>query len=404
MICDTDATIGMFSSYPIILPLSILFLLNSTINLYLIDINMQFRYYIFNDSVLRIYTNAYGNGIGITTMSTIYDIAEKVGLSPSTVARALNGKGYCSRAAKEKILQIAQEMHYVPVQAAKSLKSKITRKIMMCIPDILNPYYFSMISSVNEVMANNQYHTILACTHHNAQKELEMIESLKERFVDGLIIGSFDLNNKLLQAMKDLGIPVVVLNFCNNPAYTEQFDCVYVDHTKAVQIATEHCIQKGHTRIAFLCDSLKEQTGRERLAGYRKALDEAQLSYDESLVIQSDHTMEGGYKAFSGFLDKKVDFTAVVSCNDLMGIACLNVCRERGLQMPDDFSIVTLDNTDYCLCTSPRLTSVNMMQGQMGLYAAQCILQQINEERDYKQMMVLTPRLVIRDSVKQLNV
>lgn len=334
-------------------------------------------------------------------MSTIYDIAEKVGLSSSTVARALSGKGYCSRDAQERVLRAAKELRYVPVQAAKSLKSKITHKIMLCIPDILNPYYFSMIDGVNEVLESYQYHMILVYTNHNPQKELRIIESLQERFVDGLIIVSFDFSDALLRAIRDAGVPAVLTNDYS-AKYGGQFDCVYVNHTRATYLATECCVQNGHKRIAFLCGDLREQTGRERLAGYRLALEESNIPFDEELLVPSDYTIQGGYRSMTGFLEGKQPFSAVVSCNDLMGIGCINACREHGLRLTGDFSLATLDNTDYCLCTNPQLTSVNMMQDQIGRNAARLIMEQVNGEKNYRQTMILTPELVLRDSVKRV--
>lgn len=334
-------------------------------------------------------------------MSTIYDIAEKVGLSSSTVARVLSGKGYCSKAARERVLQAAKELRYVPVQAAKSLKSKITHKIMLCIPDILNPYYFSMIDGVNDVLENHQYHMILVYTNHNPQKELHIIESLQERFVDGLIIVSFDFNDTLLQTIRDAGIPAVLTNEYN-AKYGGQFDCVYVDHTRATYLATKCCVKNGHKRIAFLCGDLREQTGRERLAGYRMALEESDIQFDEELLVLSDYTIQGGYRSMTGFLEGERPFSAVVSCNDLMGIGCINACREHGLRLVEDFSLATLDNTDYCLCTNPQLTSVNMMQDQIGRNAARLIMKQLSGEKDYKQTIILMPELVLRHSVKRV--
>lgn len=336
-------------------------------------------------------------------MSTIYDIAKQVGLSPSTVARALSGKGYCSPDARAQIMKIAKEMRYVPVQAAKSLKSKITHKIMLCIPDIMNPYYFSMINEVNRVLEEYQYYTILVYTNHDAKKELNMVKSLRERFVDGLIMVSFDFSDTLLQAIYDVGLPVVLTNAYKETQSKRQLDCVYVDHTKATFLAAEHCIENGHRRIAFLCGNVSEQTGFERLAGYKMALEQAELPFDEELVVQADYTLEGGRAAFEEFLARGTSFTAVVCCNDLMGIACINACKASNLKAGGDYSIVTLDNTDYCLCTTPLLSSVDMMQDQIGQNAAQFIMEQIQGGRDYGKKMTLTPRLVCRDSVVKLG-
>jgi DNA-binding LacI/PurR family transcriptional regulator len=332
-------------------------------------------------------------------MGTIYDIAKEAGLSPSTVARALNGKGYCSKASKAKVEQIAKKLKYIPFQAAKSLRSKITQKVMLCIPDILNPYYFSMIKGVSHVLEKYGYYTILGYTGHDSEKELRLVESLKERFVDGLIMVSFDFNTKLLQAMYDSGMPVVITNYCGNQHFEQDFDQVYVDHTKAVYLAVKHCIEKGHRRIAFVGGSLHEQTGKERFSGYRKALEENNIMYSEDLILQSDFTLNGGHKTFRNFLETKKHFTAVVCCNDLMGIGCLNACKEAGLDIAKDYSLVTLDNTDYCICTTPKLSSIDMMQDKIGLNAANFLMEQILSNRGYKKTMILTPYLVARDSV-----
>ena len=143
-------------------------------------------------------------------MATIYDIAEKTGFSASTVARALNGKGYCSPSAKEKILRAAQEIGYVPHQAAKTLKNNITKKVMMCIPDIMNPYYFAMIHGAAVTLERFGYSVLLEYTMHNPQKELEVLDSLKGHFVDGVIFGSFDYTPTLIEAIKGTGLPTVI--------------------------------------------------------------------------------------------------------------------------------------------------------------------------------------------------
>jgi DNA-binding LacI/PurR family transcriptional regulator len=335
-------------------------------------------------------------------MSTIYKIAGKTGFSASTVARALSGRGYCGKKTKEIILRTARTMNYVPVQAAKTLKNKITNKIMFCIPDILNPYYFRMIGAVNDVLEQQGYYTILAYSEHNIEKEIKIIEALESRFVDGLIIGSFDFNERLVETIRKCHLPVVLTNLYKSQNDRENFDCVYVDHTKAVFIATTHLLQQGHRNICLMDGSIREQTGYERLQGYRRALKEYQVPYRKDLVVQSDFTREGGYRDFTAFMEGRAPgelITAVVACNDLMGIGCLHYCRENSLRAPEDISIVTLDNSDYSLCTYPQLSSIDMMQYRIGENAARLLLERIQEKRDYKKIVRLEPELVIRKSV-----
>lgn len=336
-------------------------------------------------------------------MSTIYDIGRETGLSPSTVARALSGRGYCSEEARRRVEKAAKRLNYVPVQAAKSLKSKITKKVMFCIPDIYNPYYFDMMREVNNVLEKHGYYMILAHTGHNAQREIEIVDSLKERFVDGMIILSFDFNDNLMERIRTSGMPVVLTNRYDSFSDEENFDCAYVDYMKAAYIATEHLLKKGHKKIGLLVGDIGEQMGYERLEGYQKALVDNGIAYNDKLVIYSDFTKEGGYEKYSEYLDDKgLTMTGIVACNDLMGIGCLQACRERDIEVPRLLSIVTLDNTDYCSCAYPELTSVDMRQKQVGQNAADLLMERIQQGRRYTKMISLMPRLVERNSVVEV--
>lgn len=333
-------------------------------------------------------------------MSNIYDISRATGLSPSTVARALNGKGYCSASSKKKVMEAAKQLNYVPVQAAKSLKSKITNKVMFCIPDIYNPYYFDMMREVNHVLEQHGYYMILVHTGHDPKREMELVDSLKERFVDGMIILSFHFDKKLVDKIRSTGIPVVLTNRYDDCSDEENFDCAYVDYRKAAYIAAKYLLERGHKKVGLLVGDTKEQMGYERLEGYQKALEEHGIPFDERRIICSDFTKENGYRKFLEYLDQQgLAMTGLVACNDLMGIGCIQACRERGIRVPEDLSIVTLDNTDYCSCTYPELTSVDMRQKQVGQNAAELLMERIQQGRKYTKMIALMPRLVERNSV-----
>ncbi|QHQ61032.1 substrate-binding domain-containing protein [Anaerocolumna sedimenticola] len=336
-------------------------------------------------------------------MTTIYDIADKTGLSASTVARALNGSGYCSDKAKKKVFAAAEELGYVPYQAAKTLKSSITNKIMFCIPDIMNPYYFDMIKGVTQTLEDYNYNILLAYTMHSPEKELEILNSLKGRYVDGLIFGSFDYNPTLIEAIKDTGLPTAITSFYENSEYHNYYDCIYANQSRAAWIATHHCIENGHTRIAFLGGDPKEQNTKERFEGYCRALEESGIPVDNTLIINANFTRELALQKFQQFIRNDGKCTAVVACNDLMGIGCMNACSMLGLKVPDDISIVSLDNTEYCLCTNPPMTSVDMMQGKVGTEAARLVMDRILNKRSYRTDIVFSPEIIKRESVKKIT-
>lgn len=273
---------------------------------------------------------------------------------------------------------------------------------MLCIPDIMNPYYFTMINGVTQTLENYGYNVILSYTMHNKKKELEILSSLKGRFVDGLIFGSFDYTPELIRAIKNTALPTVLTSYYES-SNDDFFDCVYTDQAKATRLATKHCLEKGHEAIAFLGGDPKEQNTRERFDGYCQALREANLPLREELIIYADFTRNGAFEAVSRFLKNPPPCTAFVACNDLMGVGCLNACRSNNYHVPGDFSIVSLDNTEYCLCTYPSMTSVDMLQGPVGIEAAKFIMDRIIHKRHYQKNMVFSPKLISRNSVKKIK-
>jgi LacI family transcriptional regulator len=227
-------------------------------------------------------------------MSTIYEIAKKVGFSPSTVARALSGKGYCDEKKKEIILKAAKELNYAPVYAAKILKTKKTEKIIFAIPDICNPFYFDMINGANSVLEQYGYFMVLFYTKHSLNEELRVIQNLKERYADGMIMVSFNFCEKNIKAINSADAPVVLTNKYDSGNGQDKFDYVYVDTYQGIRMATEHLLKQGHQRIAYVGGNMKEQTGLERYMGFRDTVIDAGLKWEERYIFESNYTPRGG--------------------------------------------------------------------------------------------------------------
>ncbi len=331
-------------------------------------------------------------------MSNIYKIAEKVGLSPSTVARALNGKGYCSEKSKKKILKVAREMNYTPNHAAKTLKNKRTDKILFCIPDIYNPFYFGMIKGANDIFEKNGYYTLLCHTKHDINYELKMIEALREKFGDGMIFVSFNFCEKNIKAVNESGMPIVLTNRYDSPDGNDKFDYVYIDTYKGIQLATRHLIDQGHRRIAFISGNRNEQTGFERFCGWKDELERSGLDFDEGLIYDGDYTMESGYACAELIVSSDFPPTGVVASNDLMAIGFIKYCNEHKIRIPEDFAVVGMDNSDLASIIKPTLSSVIMRQEEIGRSAATLLMERILENRSYKKTIRLEPQLVVRDS------
>ncbi|WP_028610185.1 LacI family DNA-binding transcriptional regulator [Paenibacillus harenae] len=335
--------------------------------------------------------------------STIYQIAEQVGVSASTVSRALSGNGYCGRRTKAKIMEAAKALNYAPDHAAKILKTRKTNKIIFAVPDICNPFYFDMINGINQVAEEYGYLLILYYTKHRLSEELKAIQNVKERVADGMIMVSFHFCEENISAINDLSAPVVLTNQYESPGGGDRFDYVYVDTFEGTKQGTKHLIGQGLKRIGFIGGSLSEQTGRQRFGGYREALLEAGLPYTEEHVIESDYTEKGGYLAAKRLLESNGRPHAIVAANDLMAIGVMHACEEAGLSIPEDMAVVGMDNLDVASRVHPKLTSVSLEQEDIGRRAAQILMDRLHGRAGYEKAVKIVPKLVVRQSSVRMH-
>ena len=336
-------------------------------------------------------------------MSNIYDIAEKTGFSPSTVARALRDKGNVGKDTKAKILAAAEGMSYTPTHAARSLRNKKTNNILMCIPDLYNPFYFNLIKGASDVLESQGYHIVLCHSKRDLQEELKIINMLKERYGDGILFLTFDLNETNVQALMGTRLPVVTTNLTPRDSL---IDYVHVDQEKAMYLATCHLIEMGHTKIGVLIGDMNEQNSYERFEGHSRAMKEHGLAVRNDLTIVSNFTREHARLVMNDFFNSsknKGKMTAIAAANTLMGIGCLDACAENGILIPNDLSVISLDDTDVTTCTSPRLSVIDMLQEEIGKKAALLLLEQIKGRKQKRKAELIEPRLISRESVKRLK-
>lgn len=331
-------------------------------------------------------------------MATIYEIAQEVGLSPSTVARALRGTGYCSKDSHDRIMDVARRMNYVPSHAAKSLKSKRTNKILFCIPDIYNPFYFGMIKGASDVLEEYGYYAILCHTKGDKEMEKKMLRNLKEGYGDGMIFVSFDFNKENIAEVNACSKPVVLTNNYQSPKGEDRFDCVYIDTFEGICMACRHMISQGFQRIGYIGGDSGIQTGRERFSGFLKAMNEANLPIDQKLLKEGDFSRSSGEKVMEELIIADTIPEALVVANDLMAIGAMKACRRHRLRIPEDVAVIGMDNTDMATCASPELSSIGMKEEEIGMYSARLLMERIQKGRAEKQTVRLQPELFFRAS------
>lgn len=324
-------------------------------------------------------------------MASIYKIAEQAGVSPSTVSRALNGTGYCSVDTRDKVLQIANDLGYVPSHSARALKSQRTNKILICIPDICNPFYFRLIEGITQVLETENYLPILCPTQAKLDNELRMVQFLEEQYGDGMIFISFDFNETIVEALNASRHPIVVTNRLPQEPAERNFDIVYVDTYEAIRLATRHLIHKSPTDIAYLGGSLKTQTGLERYRGYIDEMEAAGIPVQEHRLLEGDFTLDSGTVAMNRSIAEGYVPEAMVVANDLMAAGAIKACHSHGIEPPE---IVGMDDGE--MSEAFGFSSIRMQESTIGSKSAQILLERIHGNDDPSKSVRLIPELHIR--------
>ncbi len=330
-------------------------------------------------------------------MSSIYDIAEMTGYSATTVARALNNNGYCKSKTKAIILEAAKKLNYTPNLSAKSLRNNRTQRILFCIPDICNPFYFRMIQGASRVLEENNYYVMLYSTEKQIDKELKMLSLLQQKYCDGLILISFDFCEKNIGKIREVGLPVVLGNRYLGQREDDPFDYIYVDHIYGMELAATHLLDKGCKKILLLTGSLTEQTTRERVEGFYRAMNGRGVTVDPAYIVDCHYDTQGAYEAFRRFREQGLPVDGVITANDLAAYGVLKYCNEEGVRIPQDLRLVSFDNTDYAVVSKPTLTSVDMRQDVLGENLALRLLERIEGNKKIHNV-TLMPTLVERES------
>ena len=331
---------------------------------------------------------------------TIKDIAKLANVSITTVSMIINNKDKnISEATREKVLKIIKEHNYVPNSVARSMVTKKSNLLGLIIPDITNPYFADMARSIEDVANELGYNVILCNADDNPVKELEYINLLKEKLIDGLVIVPVALSNhEEINNLRKNNIPVVVLD---RKTQEETSGVICFDNIEAGYMATKHLLENGHRRIGCITGPDGNESVRERLIGYEQALNEYSLSFDSSLIFDGDYKFEGGEKAMKQLLNCNV--TAVFSLNDLMAIGAYRSIYEANLKIPQDISIIGIDDLYLSTVITPALSTIKQPASEMGIASVNMLDDIIKKKNNNEDFIKFSPVLIKRSSVLKIN-
>jgi LacI family transcriptional regulator len=349
-----------------------------------------------------VHNNKTGAGRAVkpaaSSRPTIKDVAEKCGVHPSTVSRALSGamSHLVAPDVAKRIRAAAAALGYQVNVTAAGLRTGRSGLIGVLAPDIADPGFPPVLSGITETLSAQGYATIVVDVGPDRSRQQELVEKLIARGVDGLVLATVALDDPVVGHCLAASIPAVLVNRTDSGRL---LPAVVTDDEAGMRLAVEHLLSLGHSRIGHIAGPQHVSTGALRRAGFKAAATKAGLPA-QSIMIETApaYTREEGRLATLRVLDRRSAPTAIVAANDLLALGIYDALSIRALRCPADVSVVGHNDMPYVDMLSPPLTTVRIAQRNIGNQAARLLLNAIADPAARRERVVLEPRLIVRGS------
>lgn len=334
--------------------------------------------------------------------ATIRDVARRAGVSVSTVSYVMNGTGPVADRTRSRVLAAIREVGFEPNQAARSLKRGSAAAIGLIVPDLRNEFFALVAEGVQDVAFSRDVLVVLCSSDANIERETSYARLLRRRRVDGVVyLSGTGVSPGALFELAERG-PVVFVD-----ELIAGLDVPFVgsDNRRGARAVAEHVLDRGHRRLAVIGGPAALWTAEQRLAGYREALAGAGLDPDSVPVVLGDYRQESGYRLSLALLTDGPGQrpTALLCANDLMAIGALQYCREAGIRVPEELSVVGFDDIPVAPLLSPPLTTVRQPAREMGRQATELLLSRLQAPSPALERTLLPVELRVRESVAPLQ-
>ena len=344
--------------------------------------------------------------------TTIYDIAKKLNITAATVSRALNNNPKISETTRELVLKTAAKMNYEQNRLAQALKSGKSYNVGVVVPRIDSNFFASVIRGIEEELHPEGYHVIICQTHDQKSLELANINSLLNAQVDGVLMSvsnandadkakeGKDINAKENSFFENLIKKNVPLIFFDRKKDIKGVSSIVINDFKGAYDATQHLIDQGKRRIAHLSNNRDMEIFKNRYLGYKQAIIDNGLEFDENLVVECYSKVLDGKKVAQKLLAMKTPPDAIFSVSDFSALGAIQEIIEQGLKIPEDISVVGFSNEPFTKFMELSITSVDQSPTEMGRIAAKVFLEEVNNGNKVKSVkhVVLSPELMVRKS------
>ncbi|WP_421662543.1 catabolite control protein A [Lysinibacillus telephonicus] len=329
---------------------------------------------------------------------TIYDVAREANVSMATVSRVVNGNQNVKPATRKKVLEVIERLEYRPNAVARGLASKKTTTVGVIIPDISNNIYAEAARGIEDIATMYRYNIILANSDQNEEKELSLLDTMLGKQVDGIVMMSDAVTPKLRQSMEHSPVPIVLAGSVDE---LDQFASVNIDYFQASYEAVQMLITNGHKRIAFVSGPLQNTINSKfKLEGYKKALEDANISTDENLIVSDEGTYDSGVEAWETLSALNEPPTAFFAGSDELAIGIIHGAQDNGKNVPEEIEVISFENSKLARMVRPQLTSVVFPLYDIGAVAMRLLTKIMNKETIENQSVIIPHRIEKRKSVK----
>lgn len=330
---------------------------------------------------------------------TIYTVAREARVSMATVSRVVNGNPNVKPETRQKVLDVIKQLNYRPNAVARGLASKKTTTVGVVIPNITDPYFAELALGIDDVASMYKYNIILTNSDSDDEKILKVVRSLLAKQVDGLIFMGHDVSDNLRNEFESTNTPVVVAGSVVND---DALPSVRINYQAAAKEATEFLLKHGDQQVAYITGPLRYSiNGEDRLNGYKEALANNNVPFNELLVIETDGSYQAGYAKAQEVIEKGLKAAYVT--DDSLAAGLLNGLTDADISVPDDFELISSNDTNYTKVVRPTITSITQPLYDLGAISMRLLtkLMDGDDSNDDEKNVILDHGFVERQSTRK---
>jgi LacI family transcriptional regulator len=328
--------------------------------------------------------------------TSLKDLAKELGVSIATVSRALRNSPEIGAEMQEKVKALAKKLNYRPNPFAQSLRKEAPRVIGVVVPNLVTHYYAAVLDGIEDEARKEGYSVISANTHEDSEKEVHAIDNFINLHVEGIIacLAQNTTDYKHFEEISQMGIPLV---FFGRTCLPDKFSSVMANGDVAAQEATQHLIDTGSKRIAFIGGPNHLDMVRRRKHGYLEALRENRIPIDRDLVVCEKIDYNWAYEATKRVLEQENPADAILAFNDIITFAAFSAIKDKGLRIPEDVALIGFTDDVHAQYVTPRMSAIEDQSHEMGSEACRLLLKNIGgDQKIYKK--IVPQKVVIRDT------